>query len=169
MTYDQRRSSATPQRSGAGARIGDYPGKLVCLRCDLKPGPGAMTQCEKAGHHHALAMDSDGMIHPLLPGTEKVLKQINAGEWHGKEVTVHGKYYPAPLVPSWSIGLERRSRSIRARLSLHVDTFRNAPPPIRTRLGSVDRADVQDCSGRVDVRNGQNRSCPAECTYGGHR
>ena len=80
---------------GGGARIGDFPGKLVCLRCDLKPGPGAMAQCEKEGHHHALAMDSDGMIHPLLPGTDKVLKQINSGELHDKEVTVHGKYYPA--------------------------------------------------------------------------
>ncbi len=80
---------------GSSARTGDFPGKLVCLRCDLKPGPGAMAQCEKEGHRHALAMDSDGMIHPLLPGTEKVLKQINSGELHGKEVTVHGKYYPA--------------------------------------------------------------------------
>ena len=80
---------------GAGARIGNYPGKLVCLRCDLKGGPEAMAQCEKAGHRHALAMESDGMVHPLLPGTEKVLKQINSGELHGKEVTVHGKYYPA--------------------------------------------------------------------------
>ncbi len=40
-------------------------------------------------------MDSDGMIHPLLPGTEKVLKEINSGELHGKDVTVHGVYYPA--------------------------------------------------------------------------
>ncbi len=80
---------------GSLGRIGNYPGKLVCLRCDLKPAPGAMAQCEKEGHHHALSMDSDGMIHPLLPGTEEVLKQINSGELHDKEVTVHGKYYPA--------------------------------------------------------------------------
>lgn len=81
--------------AGASARIGDFPGKLVCLRCDLKGGPDAMAQCEKEGHHHALSMDSDGMIHPLLAGTDKVLKQINSGDLHGKEVTVHGKYYPA--------------------------------------------------------------------------
>ena len=79
--------------SGASVRVGDFPGKLVCLRCDLQPAPGAMAQCEKEGHRHALSMD--GMIHPLLAGTEKVLKQINSGELHGKQVTVHGNYYPA--------------------------------------------------------------------------
>lgn len=101
---EEKHSAAPPQGgptlsmakfySGASARIGDYPGKLVCLRCDLKPGPDAMAQCEKEGHHHALSMDSDSMIHPLLAGTDEVLKQINSGELHGKEVTVHGKYYP---------------------------------------------------------------------------
>lgn len=79
---------------GSSARIGDFPGKLVCLRCDLKGGPEAMQQCEKEGHRHALSMDSDGMIHPLLAGNDKVLKQINSSDLHGKEVTVHGKYYP---------------------------------------------------------------------------
>jgi hypothetical protein len=78
---------------GGGARTGDFPGRLVCLRCDLKPGPNAMSQCEKLGHHHALSMEMDAMIHPLLPGTEKTLKQINSGELHGKDVIVHGKYY----------------------------------------------------------------------------
>ncbi len=80
---------------GASARIGDFPGKLVCLRCDIQPGPNAMAQCENKGHLHALSMQEDGMIHPLLPGTESVLKQINSGELHGKQVIVHGKYYPA--------------------------------------------------------------------------
>ena len=76
-------------------RTGDFPGRFVCLRCDLKPGPGAMAQCEKEGHRHALSMESDSMIHPLLAGTEQVLKQINSGELHGKQVVVHGKYYPS--------------------------------------------------------------------------
>lgn len=81
--------------AGSSARIGDFPGTFVCLRCDLKPGPGAMSQCQKEGHRHALSMDSDAMIHPLLGGTEEALKQINSGELHGKNVTVHGKYYPS--------------------------------------------------------------------------
>lgn len=86
--------SMTRFYGGSDERIGDFPGKLVCLRCDLKGGPDAMAQCEKEGHHHALSMDSDSMVHPLLAGTEDVLRQINSGELHGKEVTVHGRYYP---------------------------------------------------------------------------
>ena len=81
--------------SPALTRTGDFPGKLVCLRCDLKPGPDAMAQCEKEGHRHALSMDRDAMIHPLIAGSEPVLKQINSAELHGKDVVVHGKYYPA--------------------------------------------------------------------------
>lgn len=81
--------------SGESHRVGDFPGTLVCLRCDLKPGPGAMSQCEKEGHRHALSMESDGMVHPLLAATPEVLDQINSGALHGKMVTVHGKYYPS--------------------------------------------------------------------------
>ena len=86
-------SSMVPFYAGRGPNIGTFSGKLVCLRCDLQPGPGAMSQCAKEGHRHALSMDSDKMIHPLLAGTEEVLAQINSGELHGKNVAVHGKYY----------------------------------------------------------------------------
>src|SRR3972149_7414211 len=48
--------------SSETGRTGVFPGRLVCLRGDLKPGPDAMRQCEKAGHRHALSMDSDSMI-----------------------------------------------------------------------------------------------------------
>ena len=81
--------------AGSLVKVGDFPGKLVCLRCDLKPGPEAMAQCEREGHRHALAMETDSMVHPLLAGSEEVLKQINSGALHGKRVTVHGKYYSA--------------------------------------------------------------------------
>lgn len=87
--------SMTRFYGGADARIGDFPGRLVCLRCDLKGGPDAMALCEKEGHRHALSMDSDSMVHPLLAGTDEVLKRINSGELHGKEVTVNGRYYPS--------------------------------------------------------------------------
>jgi hypothetical protein len=91
-------SSTSMVRSYAGpqaAHVGTFAGKLVCLRCDIKPGPGAMAQCEKEGHHHALSMDADSMVHPLLSGTADVLQQINSAEFHGKDVTVHGKHYPS--------------------------------------------------------------------------
>lgn len=86
-------SMITSYAGPISAHLGDFSGRLVCLRCDLKPGPDAMKQCAKEGHRHALSMDSDAMIHPLLPGTEAVLREINSGELHDKEVTVHGKYY----------------------------------------------------------------------------
>jgi len=89
-------SSSSMITSYAGplsAHVGNFSGKLVCLRCDLKPGPDAMKQCEKEGHRHALSMDGDAMIHPLLAGDEAVFNQINSGDLHGKEVTVHGKHY----------------------------------------------------------------------------
>lgn len=78
-----------------GPRIGDFSGKLVCLRCDLPPGPKHMESCTKEGHRHALSMDGGAMIHPLLAGTQGVLEQINSNELHDKEVTVHGSYYPS--------------------------------------------------------------------------
>ncbi|MFQ5666891.1 MAG: hypothetical protein ACE5I7_10730 [Candidatus Binatia bacterium] len=93
----QRGSSSSMITAYAGPidmHVSKYTGKLVCLQCDLTPGPGAMKQCEKKGHHHALSMDGNTMIHPLLAGTEAVLKQINSGKLHDKKVTVHGKYYP---------------------------------------------------------------------------
>lgn len=73
--------------------IGTFPGKLVCLRCDLAPSPGSAEQCKKEGHKHALSMEDGSMIHPLLASDEKVLEQINSAELHHKQVRVEGKYY----------------------------------------------------------------------------
>ncbi len=80
---------------GSHGNIGTFPGKLVCLRCDLGSAPGREAQCKKEGHRHALSMDDDSMIHPLVSGTEEVLKEINSTELHGKKVVVHGKHYPS--------------------------------------------------------------------------
>ena len=95
LTSDGSTLSMSKFWSSQSGRTGAFPGKLVCLGCDLKPSRGAMAQCKTEGHRHALSMENDSMIHPLLAGTEQVLKQIDSGELQGKEVVVHGKYYPS--------------------------------------------------------------------------
>lgn len=78
-----------------GVRVGTFPGTLVCLRCDLKPGPSAAGECAREGHRHALSMEGDSMIHPLLASDEQILAQINSAALHGQQVSVHGAYYPS--------------------------------------------------------------------------
>lgn len=78
-----------------GNRVGNYSGKLVCLRCDLAPGPKHTEGCKKEGHRHVLSMEGGAMVHPLLAGTKEALEEINSSALHGKEVTVHGNYYPS--------------------------------------------------------------------------
>lgn len=87
--------SMTKFYTGDHAKVGTYPGELVCLRCDLGNDPDAMKQCAAEGHRHALSMDGGAMIHPLLPAHEEVADQINSAELHGDEVEVHGNYYPS--------------------------------------------------------------------------
>jgi hypothetical protein len=79
--------------TGPLERIGTFPGKLVCLRCDLAPSKASAAQCKKEGHVHALSMDDGSMIHPLLATSSEVLARINSPELHHQEVKVHGKYY----------------------------------------------------------------------------
>ena len=74
---------------------GQFRGKLLCLCCDLMPDTGKAKTCDAHGHHHVLAVEEDGTLHPLLAGTEEVTKQINSNELHGKQVVVSGNYYPA--------------------------------------------------------------------------
>lgn len=89
--------------SGSLIRTGAFPGKLVCLRCDLKPGPEAMKLCREKGHRHALSMEGGWMVHPLLAGTKEVADRINSAELHDKEVVVHGKYYDSGAILVGSI------------------------------------------------------------------
>jgi len=75
-------------------RIGNFPGRLVCSVCDREIGRDATEQCEKESQPPALSMDSDSMTHALLAGTMEVVPQLSSCDLHGREVTVHGKYYP---------------------------------------------------------------------------
>jgi hypothetical protein len=78
----------------ADIKVGTFPGKLVCLSCDLG-GPGGKEECGRVGHRHALAAEDGKMVHPLIPATDEVLARINSNDLHGTNVKVHGKYYPA--------------------------------------------------------------------------
>ncbi len=86
--------SMTRFYTGEHVKVGTYPGKLVCLRCDLGNSPNAMKQCATEGHQHALSMEGGAMIHPLVAGTRELGEQINSAALHGKSVNVHGNYYP---------------------------------------------------------------------------
>lgn len=81
--------------SGGLSRTGHFPGKLVCLSCDVNPGAAAKAQCQKSGHRHALKIEGDPLLHPLLASEETILTRINSNELHGREVVVSGVYYPA--------------------------------------------------------------------------
>ena len=71
----------------ADQHVGNFPGKLVCLRCDLGNKP-----CKDGGHRHSLLMD--GVVHPLLTGTKEVRAEVNDPKLNGKQVIATGKYYP---------------------------------------------------------------------------
>jgi len=79
--------------TGSAGTQGVFPGKLVCLRCDLHPSDAAKAQCAKAGHQYALEIAGDPTIHPLLPGDAAALKQLNAAP-HGAQVSVTGMLFP---------------------------------------------------------------------------
>ena len=79
--------------TGSSGTQGVFPGKLICLRCDLRPSEASKAQCAKDGHKYALEIDGDPTIHPLLPGDAAALKQLNAAA-HGSEVLVTGTLFP---------------------------------------------------------------------------
>jgi len=78
---------------GRHYRYAMFPGRLVCLRCDSMPTPENMEVCRKEGHRHALAMEGDAMVHPLIFTSEELFTKINAQGWHRKKVQVWGRYY----------------------------------------------------------------------------
>jgi hypothetical protein len=80
--------------TGSVGNQGVFPGKLVCLRCDLRPGEAAKAQCAKEGHRFALEISGDPTIHPLIPGDAAAMKQLKAAG-HGSEVSVNGTLFPS--------------------------------------------------------------------------
>jgi hypothetical protein len=80
--------------TGSVGNQGVFPGKLICLRCDLRPGDAAKAQCAKEGHRFALEISGDPTIHPLIPGDAAAMKQLNVAA-HGSDVSVNGTLFPS--------------------------------------------------------------------------
>lgn len=78
---------------GRQQKTGIFPGRLVCLRCDTMPTPENVDVCKKEGHRHALAMEGDAMMHPLIFTSGDLFTKVNAPDWHRKKVQVWGRYY----------------------------------------------------------------------------
>ncbi len=81
--------------SGQLGHTGRFPGKLLCLCCDLMPDSGKAKSCDKNNHQAVLSIDEDGSLHPLIAGTAEVAKQMDSDALHGKQVVVTGNYYPS--------------------------------------------------------------------------
>ena len=101
---EEERHTLPSQPLGASSEMGQYylgrhykngifPGRLVCLRCDSMPTPENVEVCRKEGHRHALAMEGDTMVHPLIFTNEDLFTKVNAHDWYRKKVQVWGRYY----------------------------------------------------------------------------
>lgn len=79
--------------TGTAGTQGVFPGKLICLRCDLRPSDAAKAQCAKDGHRFALEINGDPTIHPLIPGDAAAFNQLKAAV-PGTQVSVTGMLFP---------------------------------------------------------------------------
>lgn len=104
LAVDEDSHTLPPRSLGTSSEMGQYyvgrhykyavfPGRLVCLRCDTMPTPENVEVCRKEGHRHALAMEGDTMVHPLIFTNEDLFTKVNAQDWHRKKVQVWGRYY----------------------------------------------------------------------------
>jgi len=73
--------------------VGQFPGRLVDLRCDSNGDAAAAAHCEALPANHALVLNGDESLHPLVPGTAAVRELLDSGQLDDTNVTVQGKYY----------------------------------------------------------------------------
>lgn len=67
--------------------VGEFSGMLVRLSCDSNGS-------EQTRRDYALVLQGDDVVHPLLPGTDEVRRELSSARLQGTEIAVHGKYYP---------------------------------------------------------------------------
>jgi hypothetical protein len=70
--------------------VGEFPGRLLCMRMNREPIGAPTDQCDKKDHVYVLAMH-DSMVHPLLAGDPQTLDKLPG--LVGKKVVVEGNYY----------------------------------------------------------------------------
>jgi hypothetical protein len=78
----------TQYSAGLGDTTGIFPGKLVCLRCNL-----GKKECDAGQYRHALVFND--VVYPLLVDSEALQKKINDPSLNNKNVKITGTYYPA--------------------------------------------------------------------------
>jgi hypothetical protein len=81
--------------SASIANIGRFPGTLVRLSCEANGGATPTEQSEQPQYDNALVLRGDDVMHPLVPGTDEVRRELSAAALRGAEVIAQGKYYPS--------------------------------------------------------------------------
>src|SRR4029079_694027 len=71
-------------------QVGDFPGKLVCLRSKESFVPLSAEDCASGERVYALQMESQRAMRPIKAGDEHVEQQLH--ELLGKTVMVSGRY-----------------------------------------------------------------------------
>jgi len=76
--------------AGSDAKMGEFKGKLVCLRTDKSFASTNAEECT-ANRIFALSVETPPTVIPLLAANEKAQQQM--GQLINQEVVVRGKYY----------------------------------------------------------------------------
>jgi hypothetical protein len=87
--------SLTRYYTASLANVGQFPGNLVRLSCDADGSANPGAQREQPRHDYALVLQGDDTIHPLLPGTDEVRRELSSANLQGADVLAQGKYYPS--------------------------------------------------------------------------
>ena len=87
--------SLTRYFAASPANVGQFPGTLVRLSCDASRSADPTQQSGQPRHDYALVLEGEDVVHPLVPGTDSVRRELDAAALHGADVLAYGKYYPS--------------------------------------------------------------------------